>query len=458
VTYEITLENKSSDDTPDLECTVTDLQLDGFSESVTLTPTQTASWTVPFTIPVGANDPFTNTAEASCSPVGFPNVYTFEASWGTNLFQPGVEVEKTGPEQSKVGDDVTYTVTISNTSSGDSPDLILDSVEDTPMGDLTDLARDNGCDILDSDTPESCTFTYTHTVQSVDPNPLVNTVTVEFHPLNFTNVISDTDDHSVELFSPLFEFEKTGDRLSKIGDEVNYTLTLSNTTATGAPDLQCTIADTMLNIDETVTLPSGEEHVINKTYTVPEDATDPYTNTAEVTCSPVGFDNVYEGSASHTVNLFQPAVQVVKTGDTTAMVGDTVVYDFTITNIGSNDSPDLILESVTDTLLGDLTDVAADNGCGTLAPQDSCSFQVEREVVEGDPNPLTNTVTVLYHPEGFPNDVMDDDPHAVQLTEVVVGGATLPFNWAALLAPWLALVALLLLGGGVVVWRPGARK
>jgi uncharacterized repeat protein (TIGR01451 family) len=217
----------------------------------------------------------------------------------------------------------------------------------------------------------------------------------------------------------------------------------------------------MLGIDETVTLPTGETHVIDQAYPVPETATDPYTNTAEVTCSPVGFPNIYEGSASHTVNLFQPDVQVFKSGPTTAMPGQTVVYDFTITNIGSSDSPSLTLESVQDSLLGDLTGVASANGCSTLGYQVSCSFEAAREVVEGDPNPLTNTVTVLYHPMGFENDVFDDDSHAVLLTDGVVGGATRPLSLAALLAPWLRLTAvttLLLLGAAAIVWRPGTRK
>ncbi|MGD2178185.1 MAG: hypothetical protein PVG71_10225, partial [Anaerolineae bacterium] len=430
--------------------------------AASLGPDEWCTITLSYTIPGDASDPLTNVVSATYnSESGFAGVAVSSSDdHSVQLFGPSVQVEKTGPAHSKVGDEITYTVTISNTSSADAPDLMLDAIDDSLVGDLEAVATDNGCGTLGSDPPESCTFTYTYTVQSGDLDPLTNTVEVHYHPEGFENDVSDWDDHKVGLFDP-FEFEKTGDPLSKVGDPVNYTLTLSNTTVGGLPDLECRITDTMLGIDEILILAPGESDEINRTYTVPSDASDPLINTAEVSCSPVGSPSIDEGSASHTVNLFQPAVQVVKSGDTTAMLGDTVVYDFNITNIGSSDSPSLTLESVQDSLLGDLTSVAAANGCNTLGYQASCAFEVSRDVVQGDPNPLTNTVTVLYHPMGFENDVVDDDYHEVHLTEQVVGGATVPLSWTVLIAPWMrltALTALLLLGATAVVWRPGTRK
>jgi hypothetical protein len=127
----------------------------------------------------------------------------------------------------------------------------------------------------------------------------------------------------------------------------------------------------------------------------------------------VGFTNSYEVSDSHTTELFQPGVEVIKSGPDIASIGETITYDFTINNLSSSDSPDLILESVTDTVLGDLTATALSNGCGSLAFGGSCSFSFDYVIQADDPSPLINVVTVLYHPQGFPNDITDSDDHQV---------------------------------------------
>ena len=52
----------------------------------------------PFTIPGGAEDPFTNTAAVSCHYPGLTDaVAKGSSAWDTNLFQPSITVDKTGP-------------------------------------------------------------------------------------------------------------------------------------------------------------------------------------------------------------------------------------------------------------------------------------------------------------------------------------------------------------------------
>ena len=46
---------------------------------------------VDFVIPADAIWPIVNTASASCSPAGCPNVYTASATWSTELIEPPVE-------------------------------------------------------------------------------------------------------------------------------------------------------------------------------------------------------------------------------------------------------------------------------------------------------------------------------------------------------------------------------
>ena len=77
-----------------------------------------------FEIPADAADPFPNEATATCSPQGFPNVLVKKASHNVELFQPSITLTKEGDALSKIGDKVDYTITLANTSSADTPDLV----------------------------------------------------------------------------------------------------------------------------------------------------------------------------------------------------------------------------------------------------------------------------------------------------------------------------------------------
>jgi uncharacterized repeat protein (TIGR01451 family) len=245
------------------------------------------------------------------------------------LFQPGVEILKSvAPLLSKVGDTVTYSFTINNTSSGDSPDLIIDSISDDVIGDLSGNASAAGCDTLASGG--SCNFDVNYTIQGGDPDPLVNIVSVHYHPDGFPNDISDTDTATVNLFQPSVDMDKTGDALSKVGDDADYTITVTNTSSTDSPNLTCDISDALLGINKTgVNLAPGAQDVTNASRTVQQGDPDPLPNTASVTCTVDGFGNVVGDSDGHNVELFQPSVDVDKTGDALGKVGDPV--DYTIT-------------------------------------------------------------------------------------------------------------------------------
>ena len=182
-----------------------------------------------------------------------------------------------------------------------------------------------------------------------------------------------SDSHETNLFQPSFTVAKTGDELSKVTDSVNYTITLSNTSSADTPAMTCSANDSLLGNVYNAVLPLGDT-VIPTSRTVQAGDPDPLVNTVTVSCSLEGFPNVLGGTASHTTNLFQPAVEVIKTGPVSAPYGSVVTYNFTINNLSSADAPNLILDSVTDTVIGSLTANAAANGCSSLAFGGSCSF------------------------------------------------------------------------------------
>jgi uncharacterized repeat protein (TIGR01451 family) len=148
------------------------------------------------------------------------------------------------------------------------------------------------------------------------------------------------------------DLTKICDDLSKVGDDVDYTITLNNTTGVGAQDLTCTVTDTLPGNLETVRLASGVNHVFNVSRTVLDGDPNPLTNTVTASCSFVGSeDEAASAEASCDTDLFEPAFSVAKTGDAQGKVGDDVDYTFTLTNSSSANTPALTC-TATDDVLG----------------------------------------------------------------------------------------------------------
>jgi len=169
-----------------------------------------------------------NEATVVCEAAGVAKDVTAVDSWTVNLFQPSVEVEKTGPVTTCIRD-IVYTFHINNTSSDDSPPLVLSSTVDSILGDFTDEARAAGCDPLNPLPPgESCHFTVPYFIPTGTDSPLTNTVTVTYHPEGFSNVITDTDAHTVILLPDLVITKTTPLTEVAPGGRITYTVVYSN--------------------------------------------------------------------------------------------------------------------------------------------------------------------------------------------------------------------------------------
>jgi hypothetical protein len=137
-----------------------------------------------------------------------------------------------------------------------------------------------------------------------------------------------------------------------------------------------------------------------------------------VTCSPDGFSNVLEDSASHDVNLFQPSVTVEKLCTPELLhTGELVTFTCTVTNTSSSDSPDLIFASLTDTLdqpdpepdvdlTAEATAAMNASACAVLGDGEVCSFEYTFSPTAV--GAYINTIAVHYNPDGFTNDIWDD--------------------------------------------------
>ena len=177
------------------------------------------------------------------------------------------------------------------------------------------------------------------------------------------------------------DVEKTADALSKVGDPVDYTITITNS---GLVELfveditDSLVGDIVIDgVDQAnpavtsndcgASLVAGASCTIELTRTVLETDPDPLVNTVNVTFNTAeGLEGVsFTRTAVVPTELFTAGVTVDKTGPAQAEVGDEVTYTITVTNT-SSEHPDLVLDSIDDSLLGDITaDAPAE--CATLA-------------------------------------------------------------------------------------------
>jgi uncharacterized repeat protein (TIGR01451 family) len=155
------------------------------------------------TVQAGDPDPLLNIVTLSCDlPDEFTNdLADVSDSHSVDLIEPAFSVTKTGDAFSKVGDTANYTITLSNTSSANTPDLTC-TATDSLLGVIFGPAVLPAGDTV---------LNRTYMVQAGDPDPLVNTVTLSCDlPDEFTNDLADVSDgHSVDLVHPGFTVAKS---------------------------------------------------------------------------------------------------------------------------------------------------------------------------------------------------------------------------------------------------------
>ena len=187
-----------------------------------------------------------NTVTATYGVTGFPNTYTHSASWSINLFQPSITLGKTGDAYSKAGDEAHYTITLANTSSADTPDLVC-TISDALLGLSKGVTLASGATDITN---------VSRVVLAGDPDPLINTASVSCSPTGFPNVLSTTASHTTDLVHPDFTVAKDciSDQPVPPGASANFRIVVSNT---GDVPLVFHVVDTTLGIDDTQTVANG---------------------------------------------------------------------------------------------------------------------------------------------------------------------------------------------------------
>ncbi|MHB1483330.1 MAG: DUF7507 domain-containing protein [Saccharofermentanales bacterium] len=252
-----------------------------------------------------------------------------------------------------------------------------------------------------------------HILQMGDlyPHPVLEGVNI------FTNRISADGTQGIDLIEatvtktsqgvqPEISVTKEADNtISKIGDTINYTITIENTgdwPLEGITVVDDILGDLSAMFADTLAVGASDTQVIPYVVPDPEPA-DPLVNIVTAEGVADGFDTdveadigpVVSDTATDSVDLVHPGISITKEADVEfSKVGDTVNYTIIVTNTGD---VALINVDVTDSLLGDLW---VD---GTLAVGASMQFDEAYVVQAGDPDPLVNVATASAGLDGLDN-------------------------------------------------------
>ena len=249
----------------------------------------------------------------------------------------GVGLLKTADAFAYIGDNVTYQIKVYNPSEFD---LFNINVSD-PMLDFEETIP-----FLAAENTTGVTFMMQREVLGTDPNPLVNTASVE--AVDSEGAYSTASTQAVtEIAEKWLEITKTGPEFAHEGDAITYTIVVENV---GESDLtNVTVNDEMLGFAWMGDLSVAELNVFNVTYVVPENASDPLTNVVTAYAE-VNETTVYADSKC-SVDILHPRLTVNKTVEPQNFCGEqNVTFTITVNNTGDAELYNLTL---TDSMYGD---------------------------------------------------------------------------------------------------------
>lgn len=393
---------------------------------------------------------------------GYYNVSHLAFCWNDVALEPDVTVAKSNEPAGVVlaGDEITYTLTVSNEGEGDATGVV---VTDELLPGVSFVAATPGCN--ESGGTVTCTvgdigpgadidLEIIVSVETESCGEFANVATVEASnetgvaaENNTSNEVTNTVECS-EPTPPDLQVMKssTADGVLRDGDTFTYTITVTNVgdvEATGVelvdvlpegdvlgvilPPLPtlgatpCTVTSSTSTggtIHTEVrcagaTLAPGASESVTIGVVVLGEVCGPISNVADVSAANepagnVGPDNHAE--ASDEIGCV-PRIRVVKGGPDMAHVGDPVTYTFAVRNNGSVDLTDVVLsDPMCD---GEIQLIDDGDGDAVLAIGERWDLRCIHTVTAGNGDSFTNTASVVGTHDG--GTVTDTDDHVVQV-------------------------------------------
>lgn len=358
------------------------------------------------TVLPSATGSFSNTATATpveaVPPVNSNTVVT------TLSRVSGLTMLKNGPSNAQAGSPVSYTLKITNNGLSDALNAsITDAVpaniktvswNATVQGTATIIGGNNGTGnsiILNGNIPTGTANAILVTINgTVDPSfsgSISNTATAT--PSEAGGQPSSSTVLTQVSRTPVLTITKTGAATLIAGQQVNYTITVSNTSTADAKALVITDAvpadlsnvtwststqgtaavvgtgnGTANAISVTGDLPAGAANkiIINVSGTLSPAFSGSLANTA--TATPAEPGTVAESATSTGQAIRQPALSIMKTGPATITSGNQITYTITVANTGTSDAVDLVIADIVPASIKDVTWTATIGGTAGIDP------------------------------------------------------------------------------------------
>ena len=353
ILYTITITNTGTSNLTGI--TVTDMLLGGditsnfptVSAAQPLIPGASVTASLTRTLAASDSDPVINVAAVTATTITAATL-TDTTSATVNIAGSGLlVVKRANTNAALVGDVITYTVDITNTSTTQVTNLsIADSLSPSGLT-LPKFTLIAG---------EHITTSYTHTLVASDPDPLINTVAVSGRDqLGVT--VSDTSSATVAVLSNAsIRATLTPDRAFVLATEaINYLATVTNiggealTNVTLVADLPDGSSQDLIAAAAGLSLQPGES--VTRTFSYTVDPADPSPVTARITATGTGaIAGVVMDVASAPVSLTASSIDVdLRTSGCgvpcIGVVGDTINFLASLTNDGSTTLTDISLTS-----------------------------------------------------------------------------------------------------------------
>lgn len=389
--------------------------------------------TIRGTVDASFNGNIVNTATAT--PSESTAVAVSSTATTTASRKPDLSISKTGPATLVSGQNISYTIVVNNHSSSDAKAMVITDMVPVEVGTVTwsavaagtaiinGTANGSGNNIsLNADLPagtaNNITITVNGKIASSYSGSLNNTATVT--PAEAGAVAKSATSTTVVSRTPVLSIQKTGPETISAGQQIHYSLTITNTGSADA--LLATIADAipagitnvnwtaisegMANITGAASgstnalsfvanIPAGLANIIrvNIQGDVSSSATGALLNTATVTPAEPG---TTPGSSTVSTTLKSvPGITLSKSGPSEIAAGQTVTYTLTAGNSGPSDATNL---SITDLVPMPLTNVswkATAEGTATIttgASGTGSNVAVNGNIAAGDANRIHITI------------------------------------------------------------------
>ncbi len=313
-----------------------------------------------------------------------------------------IEVVKTATPDNldEPGGSVTYDFVVNNLSAVD--DVTIDTLDDSIYGDLNGQGDCSVPQTIAAGGSYSCSITVN--VSGMAGDTITNVVTASGID-DDGNAVTDDDDAVVTIndVPSAIEVVKTAtpDNVDEPGGSVTYDFVVNNTSAVDSVTID-SLTDSIygdLNGQGDCSVPqtiaAGGSYSCSITVDVSGMAGDVINNVLTVTGTdddgnPVGGTD----DADVTINDVPSSIEVIKTANPTSVdePGDDVTFTFTVNNTSATDS--VTIDSLIDSIYGDLSGLGDCSVPQTIAAGGSYSCSIT-QFVAGDPGDvITNVLTV----------------------------------------------------------------